>query len=116
VNGCGLQKPWLESTDRPLSVANVAWYSPHVRITWSSMGLNRAGWPWEQTKMSDPRQAQWRWLAIALAAEAVLPLPLLEQLPATHPARQRAPPRGRILYPRPCLVLLQAIYDKFFVL
>ncbi len=70
--------------------------------SWIECGFKqttRGGWPWQQTKMTDPERANRLWLAMAVAplwvvsvggaAEATLPASSLEALPALHVARRR---------------------------
>jgi hypothetical protein len=119
----GDNDPWLVLTDLPPAQVDVAWYRLRAWIACSDTDRTRGGWHWEQTKMTNPRRAERLWLAMALAtlwvvsvgcaAEAALPLPLLEQLPPTHPARQRAPgrrqPRSLSCFHRGRLLLVAAL-------
>lgn len=120
---CGYTDPWLVLTDLPPEAADVAWYSLRAWIEGSYKDAKRGGWHWEQTKMRDPRRAERLWLAMAVAtlwvvsvgsaAEAALPIPVLDELPATHVARQRAsgarPPRPLSCFRRGRLVLVAAL-------
>jgi hypothetical protein len=101
----GYRDPWLIVTDLPPAMADVAWYGLRAWIECGFKDAKRGGWHWEQTKMRDPRRAERVWLAMALAtlwtvsvgcpAEASLPMPDLDTLPATHVARRRTPRRQR---------------------
>ncbi len=118
----GDNDPWLVVTDLPPAQGDVVWYSLRAWNECSSKDLKRGGWHWEQTTMTDPRRAERRWLAMALAilwvvsvgcaAEAARPLPVLEQLPPAHPARQRATgpraPRSLSWFHRGRLLLVAA--------
>jgi hypothetical protein len=119
----GYKDPWLILTDLPASQADVAWYGLRAWIEASYKDAKRGGWHWEQTKMRDPRRAERLWLALALAtlwvvsmgsaAEAALPEPVLDLLPETHVARQRArgsrPPRRLSCFQRGRLLLVAAL-------
>lgn len=96
----GYQDAWLVVTDLAPERADVAWYGLRAWIECGYKDAKRGGWHWEQTKMRDPRRAERLWLAMAVAtlwvvsvgceAEASQPLPVLDELPQTHIARQRA--------------------------
>lgn len=101
----GYSAPWLIVTDLGAQQADVAWYGLRAWIECGFKDAKRGGWHWEQTKMRDPRRAERLWLAMAVAtlwvvsvgcqAEATQALPLLEELPFQHIARQRARPGRR---------------------
>ncbi|MGQ9549140.1 MAG: hypothetical protein ACUVWS_10975, partial [Roseiflexus sp.] len=92
--------------------AAVAWHRLRAWIACSYTDMKRGGWHREQTKRTNPRRAERRWLAIALAtlwgvsvgchAEATQPAIILTALPETHIARRRAtgrrPPRIRCFH------------------
>jgi hypothetical protein len=96
----GYADPWLIVTDLPAAHADVAWYGLRAWIECGFKDSKRGGWHWEQTKMRDPSRAERLWLAMAVAtlwvvsvgcqAEASEAVPLLEELPLQHIARQRA--------------------------
>lgn len=96
----GDKNPWLVLTDLPPTVADVAWYSLRAWIACSDTDMKRGGWHGEQPKMTNPRRAERRWLAMALAtlwvvsvgghAEATRPAISLTALPETQIARRRA--------------------------
>lgn len=96
----GYTDPWLILTDLPPQQADVAWYGLRSWIECGFKDAKRGGWHWEQTKMRDPRRAERLWLAMAVAtlwvvsvgcqAEETQPVPLLNDLPLSHIARQRA--------------------------
>jgi hypothetical protein len=118
----GYQDPWLIVTDLPANQADVAWYGLRAWIETSYKDAKRGGWHWEQTKMHDPRRAERLWLALALAtlwvvsvgcaAEAALPVPVLDHLAETHVARRKTsgqrPPRGLSCFQRGGLLLVAA--------
>ena len=121
----GYRDPWLIVTDLAATEADVAWYALRGWIECGFKDAKRGGWHWEQTKMSDPRRAERLWLAMALAtlwvvsvgcqAEAALPTPLLDDLPDTHIARQRASgrhaPRAVSCFRRGRLLLVAALLN-----
>lgn len=96
----GYKDPWLIVTDLRPQQADVAWYGLRAWIECGFKDAKRGGWHWEQTKMTDPRRAERLWLAMAVAtlwvvsvgcqAEVSQPLPVLDELPASHIARRRA--------------------------
>ncbi|HBY98257.1 MAG TPA: endonuclease, partial [Chloroflexi bacterium] len=65
--GPGTSEPWLILTDLTPSEAQTAWYRLRAWIERFFKCLKRAGWHWEQTKMTDPARAERLWLAIAVA-------------------------------------------------
>jgi hypothetical protein len=113
----------LVLTDLPPAVADVAWYGLRAWIACSYTDMQRGGWHWEQTRMTDLRRAERVWLAMALAtlwvvsvgchAEATQPAPLLSALPETHIARRRATgrprPRGLSCFHRERLLLITTV-------
>lgn len=119
----GYSDPWLVLTDLPPEAADVAWYSLRAWIEGGYKDAKRGGWHWEQTKMGDPRRAERLWLAMAVAtlwvvsvgraAELAQPLPVVEELPLAHVARQRAtgqrPPRLLSCFRRGRFVLVAAL-------
>jgi hypothetical protein len=122
----GYKDPWLILTDLPANQADVAWYGLRAWIETSYKDAKRGGWHWEQTKMRDPRRAERLWLAMALAtlwvvsvgcaAEAALPVPVLDHLPEAHIARRKAsgprPPRGLSCFQRGRLLLMAAFTHR----
>ncbi len=62
----GYRDPWLIVTDLPPDAADVAWYGLRTWIECGFKDSKRGGWHWEQTKMQDPRRAEWLWLVIAV--------------------------------------------------
>ena len=59
--------PWLILTDVPPEARDAcgyglrAWIEPGVKVT------QRAGWPWQRTRMTEPQRAARLWLAVAVA-------------------------------------------------
>jgi hypothetical protein len=117
------QDPWLILTDLPPAQADVAWYGMRAWIACRYQDRNHDGWRWEQTTMADPRRAARVWLVMALAtrwvvstgsaAEAALPTPARDALPATHSARRtvtgRPAPRRLRCFQRGHLLLVTAL-------
>jgi hypothetical protein len=115
--------PWLLRTDLPPAVADAAWDSVRTWIECGFRSTKRGGWPWQQTKMTDPARASRLWLARAVAtlwvvsvggeADATLPASSLEELPLLHVARRRArrAARPRLLrcFRRGVLTILAAL-------
>jgi hypothetical protein len=61
------QEPWYVLTDLDPDGCAVEWYGLR---TWCEQGFKctkRGGWQWQQTQMTDPRRAERRWLALAVA-------------------------------------------------
>ncbi len=63
----GYEDPWLILTDLPPQAADIAWYSLRAWIECGFKQSKRAGWQWQQTRMTDPARAERHWLAIAVA-------------------------------------------------
>jgi hypothetical protein len=66
-HAAGSRDPWLIVTDRDPAAADIAWYSLRTWVECGVTDSKRGGWHGEQTKMTDPARAAWRWLAIAVA-------------------------------------------------
>jgi hypothetical protein len=100
----GYRDPWLSVTDLPPKRAEVAWDGRRAGIEGGFKASTRGGWPWEPTKLTNPRRAErlhpegTRALASARFwtvsggghAEVTSPLPQLTALPERHIARRRA--------------------------
>ncbi|GMV67552.1 MAG: hypothetical protein AMXMBFR75_33420 [Candidatus Hinthialibacteria bacterium] len=97
--------PWLIVTDLLPSQADIFWYSMRAWIECGFKQTKRAGWQWQNTKITDPQRASRLWLAIAIAtlwvvsvggeAEDALPASTFDALPLTHIARRRTTKRSR---------------------
>lgn len=59
--------PWLILMDLPPEQANIAWYGCRAWIECGFRQTKRAGWQWQQTRMTDPQRTARLWLAIAVA-------------------------------------------------
>jgi len=117
------EEPWLIITDLSPEQADVVWYSMRAWIECGFKQTKRAGWQWQQTRMSDPDRASRLWLALAVAtlwvvsvggeAEATLPASSLAELPESHIARQHSPkgsqPRLLSCFRRGILVITAAL-------
>lgn len=109
-------------TDRLPAAANVAWSGLRAGIACSDQDRKRGGWHWEQTKMTNPRRAERRWLAMAVTmrwvvrvggqAEAARPHANRVARPAAHIAHRQArgtpAPRARSWFRCGRLVILAA--------
>ena len=101
----GHEEPWLIVTDLAPEQADAFWYAMRPWIECGFKHTKRAGWQWQNTKMTDPDRASRLWLAIAVAtlwvvsvggeAEATLPASSFDDLPLTHPARRQATHRSQ---------------------
>ena len=119
----GYAAPWLILTDLTPEQATVCWYGLRTWIECGFKDTKRGGWQWQYTRITDPARATRLWLALAVAtlwvlsvggeADATLPAPSFDALPATHIARRRTThrPRPRILscFRRGCFVILVAL-------
>lgn len=63
----GYKDPWVILTDLPVAQANIAWYGLRAWIECGFRQIKRAGWRWNQTRMTDPERAARHWLAMAVA-------------------------------------------------
>jgi Transposase DDE domain len=63
----GHEQPWLLLTDWPAAAANPLWYAFRSWIEQGFKVAKRAGWQWQNTRMSDPARAERLWLAVATA-------------------------------------------------
>jgi hypothetical protein len=101
------EHPWLILTDLPPETTAIAWYGMRTWIERGFKHTKRAGWHWEQTKMTKASRIERLWLAMSVAtlwvvalggvAEDHLPASSFDVLPLTHVARRR--PR-RVSQPR----------------
>lgn len=90
--------PWLILTDLSPEQAQISWYGMRAWIECCFKAIKRAGWDWQNTRMTDPKRAARLWLAIAVAtlwavtvggeADDHLPVSSLADLPETHVARR----------------------------
>lgn len=96
----GYTDPWLILTDLSPDCADAAWYGLRAWIEQGFKITKRAGWQWQQTRMTDPQRAARLWLAVAVAtlwllsvggeAEAEIPeSTFLEALFVERPSRKR---------------------------
>jgi hypothetical protein len=96
--------PWLILTDLSPDLASIAWYSMRAWIECGFRHTKRAGWQWNQTRMTDPARTSRHWLAIAVATlwvvsvggevDPLLPASTLDPLPLDQPRpRSRSHPR-----------------------
>jgi len=123
----GYEHPWIVLTDLAPAEANVAWYGLRVWIEAGFKDVKRGGLGWHHNKMRDAGRVERLWLAMAVAmvwmigvgsyADSHCPLACLEQLPATHIARQRLqraptqlPARRLSCLQRGRLVLVAALF------
>jgi hypothetical protein len=63
----GYADPWLILTDLQPHQAEIAWYRLRAWIECGFRQTKRAGWQWQNTRMTDPHRAERHWLAIAVA-------------------------------------------------
>ncbi len=101
----GHEDPWLIITDLAPIQADAFWYAMRAWIECGFKQTKRAGWQWQNTKMTDPQRASRLWLAIAVAtlwvvsvggqAEETLPASSFDALPLTHIARRRPSKRSQ---------------------
>ena len=101
----GYQDPWLVVTDLAPEQAAVGWYALRAWIECGFKDIQRGGWQWQQTRITDPARAARFWLALAVATlwvvsvggegQATVPASSWDGLPATHIARRRSPRRSR---------------------
>jgi hypothetical protein len=117
------QEPWLILTDLAPEAARVCWYGLRAWIEGGFKDLKRGGWQWQQTRMTDPARVERFWLVLAVAtlwmvsvggeAEMTLPASTVEELPATHIARQHSrkqpAPRWLSCFRRGRLAILAAL-------
>jgi len=101
--------PWLIVTDLEPEQADALWYGLRSWIECGFKQTKRAGWQWQNTRMTDPNRAGRLWLAMTVAtlwvvsvggeAETSLPPSSFDELPQSHIARQRTPkkPQERLL-------------------
>jgi hypothetical protein len=90
----GYTDPWLILTDLLPDQARIAWYGMRAWIECGFRHTKRAGWQWNQTRMTDPDRAARHWLALAVATlwvvsvggeiDARLPASTLDPLPAVQ--------------------------------
>jgi hypothetical protein len=116
--------PWLILTDLAPHEAEIAWYGLRFWIECGFKHTKRAGWQWQNTRMTSPERAKRLWLAIAVAtlwsvsvgseAEDTLPASDLESLPENHIALRNPPskktrPRLISCFRRGILTILNAL-------
>jgi len=116
----GPTDPWLILTDRAPEQADVTWYGLRPIIACGFKDVQRGGWRWEHTKMTDPARAARLWLVIAVAtrwvvrgggcAEADGPARMIAALPAApvHPS-QRTRPRLLSGFRRGVIVIVTTV-------
>lgn len=119
----GYEAPWLIITDLTPAQADAFWYAMRPWIECGFKQSKRAGWQWQNTRMTDPDRASRLWLAIAVAtlwlvsvggqAELTLPASSFEDLPEGHIARRRTTkrlqPRLLSCFRRGILVIMAAL-------
>jgi hypothetical protein len=105
----GYADPWLLLTDLAPRAGDACWDGLRAWIEQGFKITNRAGWPWQRTRMSDPQRAARLWRAVAVAtlwllsvggaAEDTIPVGTLPALPATLllPQRHRQATRLRLV-------------------
>lgn len=117
------EDPWLIITDLRPEQADVFWYAMRPWIEAGFKQTKRAGWQWQNTRMTDPDRAGRLWLAMAIAtlwvvsvggqAEATLPASSFAALPEPHIAWQRTanPTQDRLLscFRRGILLIMAAL-------
>jgi hypothetical protein len=100
----GYTDPWFILTDLLPDQARIAWYGMRAWIECGFRHTKRAGWQWNQTRMTDPDRAARHWLALAVATlwvvsvggeiDARLPASTLDPLPPVQPLpRSNSHPR-----------------------
>lgn len=122
----GYAEPWLILTDLQPEVADAYWYSMRSWIECLFKDGKRGGFPWHQTKITNPKRAERHWLAIAIATlwqvsvggcvDANMPVSCLDELPPTHVARRNflnsLPRRWLSCFRRGFLVIKAAILNR----
>jgi hypothetical protein len=122
----GYDEPWLILTDLAPEQAEAFWYAMRPWIECGFKHTKRAGWQWQNTRMTNPERANRLWLAIAVAtlwvvsvggeAETTLPASTFEELPHTHIARRqatkRSQPRLISCFRRGILVIMAALIAR----
>lgn len=122
----GYDEAWLILTDLVPQQAEAFWYAMRPWIECGFKHTKRAGWQWQNTRMTDPDRASRLWLAIAVAtlwvvsvggeAETTLPASSFDELPETHIARRQATKRSqpRLLscFRRGILVIVAALIAR----
>ncbi len=114
--------PWLILTDFQSHQANIAWYSLRAWIECGFKHTKRAGWQWQNTRMTDPQRAERHWLAMAVATlwvvrvggevDANLPASSLDLLPLPLPrTSQRSQPRLLSCFRLGLLAILAALLN-----
>jgi hypothetical protein len=63
----GYTDPWLILTDLQPHQAKIAWYRLRAWIECGFKHTKRAGWQWQNTRMTDPHRAERHWLVMAVA-------------------------------------------------
>jgi hypothetical protein len=63
----GCTDVWRILTDLPPEVADAGWYGVRAWIEQGFKVVNRGGWQWHRTRMTDPERAARLWLAVAVA-------------------------------------------------
>jgi len=118
----GYADPWLILTDFQPHQAKIAWYSLRAWIECGFKSTKRAGWQWQNTRMTDPHRAERHWLAMAVATlwvvrvggdvDADLPASSLEPLPAPLPRTSlRSQPRLLSCFRLGLLTILAALLN-----
>jgi len=84
-------EPWLILTDLAPEQAQFCWYSLRSWIECGFKQIKRAGWQWQNTRMTDPDRANRLWLVLVVAmlwvvsvggeVDANLPASSLEEIP-----------------------------------
>ena len=97
----GYTDPWLILTDLQPNQANLAWYSLRSWIECCFKHTKRAGWQWQNTRMTDPHRAERHWLAMAVATlwvvrvggevDANLSPSSFDPLPLLHSSKRSQP-------------------------
>jgi hypothetical protein len=79
--------PWLIRTDLPPTASEAGWYGRRAWIEHGCKMTQRAGWPWQRPRMTQPDRAARLWLAVAVATRWRLSVGGMAA--ATIPARTR---------------------------
>ena len=68
----GYEEPWFLVTDLAPDQAEGLWYGMRSWIEGGFKLLNRGGWQWQATRMTDPDRVERLWLVLAVATRYVL--------------------------------------------
>jgi hypothetical protein len=122
----GYTAPWLILTDLPPDASEAGWYGLRAWIEQQFKCSQRAGWPWQRTRMTQPDRAARLWLAVAVAtlwllsvggvAEEAIPASTRLDVTAAlgHQRRQRRATRLRLVsvFRRGWITILVALLQQ----